>query len=287
MNKKIYATLTLASIGIAPIVVSTVTSCSKNNPNEQDAAKIQGLIQGKSIKLTINQETIKVTNFDTKDLIKIGFKLEDSKISDESYKKEIQELINRSKIELVDYFLPKLNEDGNTPIKVKINDSLEMDIQLKDFVTQDNKAISVTNLKAQEIKDLLISKLNKDLNFITSVKNLSEETLRSSYIDWKNNPEHVGDFKTYWNGFGVITLQQSLKNEMMKKYKNYFYDNSSQGTNLDIVVKSVSISNTVDNNNKWVIDAKISISTYQTDIEDDKYAFDLKLHVENYVPPTK
>lgn len=287
MNKKIYATLTLGVIGISPLVVSIVTSCSRNKSNEQtsqDAMKIQGFIQGKSVKLTINQASIKITDFDTKNLIKIGFKLDDSKISDETYKKEIQEVINRSEIEFVDYFLPKLNDDANTPIKVKINKSLELDIQLKDFVTQDNKVINVTNLNAQEIKDLLKTKLNSDLNFITSINTFSIEKLRSLYIDWRKNPNNIGSFKTYWNGFGVFGLQQSLKDEMIRKYKNYFYDNASQGTNLYIDVKNISISDTVDSNNKWVVNTRIIMSTYTTTDANDKYEFDLELHIEDYVP---
>lgn len=315
MNKKYLKTFTsLSVIAIAPAAIAITTSCATtiNEKPKQDAEKIKNYILAKTIYVEINKETIKLTDFDQKDLIKISLKLNPNSDVSAIDKNEIGELIKNTSVTFVGYLLPQLDKDSETKITLKINNVLDIQVNAYDLKTPTNAPIQITpHLTADEIKQLIAKKLNEDLQFASSTNSFLTTALEQEYKALLEKPSMPSDpndpssplvpnpnlnFGGWWNANGVLFVQKEYTKYLYKTYPVLFSEISK---NLNVNVHGIKTDNgdvtgveedTTDPNvKKWIVNIKISVTTYpltpsgsgttitEEQIEQSSYRFDTKM----------
>lgn len=317
MNKKYLKTFaSLSIIAIAPAAIAITTSCATttNEKPKQDAEKIKNYILTKTIYVGINKETIKLTDFDQKDLIKISLKLNPNSDVSAIDKNEIEELIKSASVTFVGYLLPQLDKDSESKITLKINNALDVQVNIHDLKTPTNAPIQINpHLTADEIKQLIGKKLNEDLQFISSTNSFLTTALEQEYKALLEKPSMPSDpndpssplvpnpnlnFANWWNANGVLFVQKEYTKYLYKTYPILFSETSK---NINVNVHAIKTENsneagiqedtTDPNNKKWIINIKISVTTYpltasgsgttitEAQIEQSSYRFDTKITI--------
>lgn len=282
MNRKYLKTLTsLLIIGAIPTAISITTSCSTANEKpKQDAEKIKNYIETNRVNIQLNKETIKLTDFDQKDLIQISLIITDNTLTEEE-----KEIIKNTKITFSSYLIPHLNEDEKSTITFKLNDVVNINItDLKKLKSPTNKEVTITKLSAEEIKQVIKEKLNENLNFTTATKTFLINAIEDAYKDALTKPSIPSDpndpnspqkpnpdlnFARWWESNGVFFVKNSYEAYLYKTYPNLFLE-SLKNLNVNVYKAKTATSNdfgieednTDPKNKKWHVNIKIYICSY-------------------------
>ena len=262
MLKKRFLLIIAPSILIAPL---SVISCS-NNLSSSDAQIIITNIKNNNISVSIDNNSV-ITNI--LDLIneKLTFtvnKSENPSDTELKYYEELENSINNVSGEIIDFYLPKINEDINSSVFIKFNNNDNLICELSiNKIYQNGKEINfIKNLTESEIQSLLSEKFSQDLNFISYLRNFFKNNVIDSYLNEYESNQQNGNsnfqFLDYWQK-NEMAIINNLKNYLIKIYPHYFINEYYK--NLYINIEAPSDQYVSETNNQKITIPNIKIST--------------------------
>ncbi|MBD5423238.1 MAG: hypothetical protein HDR43_01955 [Mycoplasma sp.] len=262
MKLKLISSLIISTLVISPISLSV--SCISNGATIIDSNNVYNAIKTGNIKISIENKDNNPIKINELSNVKFTFSI-DTPITDNDtenkYYDEIKNSLNKSEINLISYFIPKLNEDNNSSLIFEINKSSNYQIEVPvNLIYNNNEKLQLTNLNGEEIKELIKTKLNEDKEFVIKIRNSL-----SSILD--NNINNIDE---YWNQ-NKNEIELILTNFMYREYSNLF---NSYYKNLFISLGNITVEQNNENNTKTKViisDIKISTSEITTSTENDYY----------------
>ncbi len=224
LKKKIWLLSSSTILAIAPIAV--VVSCSNSKPSSTDTQNIQNALQNNEIKVNVkaNKDNFKITDF-SKDT-NFSFSV-DSAIKDEAnssdYYNELVDSLSKSKINFIDYYIPKYKDDQNSFLLFKVNDDDSLiPVQVSNVLLDEQPIIDrLSDLTQDEIKTTIKNKLNSYGSYTTNLILKLRTYLSYMYQEFTVEEEEKPTFINWWNS-NISESNRFLKNEMIDWYTNTF-----------------------------------------------------------------